>query len=336
MSGVALGTASHQAFWSSTLSLALIAGGCALFVGFIVALILIRRTSRGGVRDRVGEFLSPPDGSAAAKRTLGPLRSRILTRSERVLEHKRWWGEFKEKLELARVERPAIEIIYITAAGSLGGAALIFAVTSNAIAAVATLVAGPLVARGLINRRLRRQRTLFADQLAAHLQEMSAAIRAGHSLISSIAVMVESAAEPTGREFQRVIADEQLGVPLQDCLRSVAERMQSRDMNQVALVAELHQRTGGNMAEVLDRVAEGVRDRAELNAELRALTSQARLSRSIVSALPVILLGVIYLFDPTYAEPLLHTGLGNFLLVLGACMVIAGSLVMSRIARIEV
>jgi tight adherence protein B len=165
---------------------------------------------------------------------------------------------------------------------------------------------------------------------------MSAAIRAGHSLLSSISVMVESASEPTAREFGRVLADEQLGVPLQDALRSVSTRMHARDMEQVALVAELHQRTGGNMAEVLDRVAEGVRDRAELNGELRALTAQARLSRTIVSALPVLLMGLIALFNPSYLKPLVDTGFGAFLLVLGACMIAAGSWVMTRIARIEV
>jgi tight adherence protein B len=328
--------ASSKPFWSSTLALVLVAGCCALLVGIAVGVVLLRRSSRGGVRDRVGEFVSPPSSPHPSDAASSPLRMRILSRSERSLERERWWGGFKEKLELARVERPAIEIVYITAGTTLAGAILLFALTGNAIVGLGVLLAGPLLARALINRRLRKQRALFADQLAAHLQEMSAAIRAGHSLISSIAVMVESASEPTRREFERVIADEQLGVPLQDTLRSVAARMRARDMEQVALVAELHQRTGGNMAEVLDRVAEAVRDRAELNGELRALTAQARLSRLIVSALPVFLLGLIYLFDKSYLSPLLHTAFGNFLLLLGLGMIIAGSMVMARIARIEV
>jgi tight adherence protein B len=329
-------TAASEPFWSSTLSLALVAGGCALLVGLSVAVLLLQRSSRGGVRDRVGDFLSPRVAPSATDSASGALRRRVLSRSERSLERERWWSEFRDKLELARVERSAIEIAYISAGCSLVGAALMFALTGSAIAAAATLLAGPIVAQALINHRVRRQRLLFGDQLAAHLQEISAAIRAGHSLASSIAVMVESASEPTRSEFRRVVADEQLGLPLQDTLRSVAVRMQARDMEQVALVAELHQRTGGNMAEVLDRVAEAVRDRAELNGELRALTAQARLSRSIVSALPVILLGVIYLSDRAYLRPLLHTTFGNFLLVLGIGMMIAGWVIMTRITRINV
>jgi tight adherence protein B len=316
------------------MSLALAAIACALLVGLTVALVLFGRVSRGGVRARVGEFLSPPSTPQDSGGGGEPLR-RMLTRTERSLERERWWGEFNEKLELARIERPAIEIVYLTAASSLAGAVLLFALTRSPVAVVAALIAGPLLARALVNQRVGRQRILFADQLPAHLEEMSAALRAGHSLVSAIAVMVDGANEPTRGEFQRVIADEQLGMALQDALGAVAGRMHARDMEQVALVAELHNRTGGNMAEVLDRVAEAVRERAELNRELRALTAQARISRTIVSALPVILLGLIYVENRAYLSALLHTGFGNFLLFLAACMVIAGSLVMARIARIE-
>jgi tight adherence protein B len=320
-------------FWSSGLALVAVVAVGALLVGMTVNLVLSRRLGRSGVRARVGEFLSPqpakPDGGR-------PAHIGVLAKTARGLQRERWWGEFEKKLELARIERPAIQVVYMTAACSLGGAALLVALSGMPILGLVALVAGPLLARAIIDHRFRRECRLFASQLAAHLQEMSAAIRAGHSLLSSISVMVESASEPTAREFGQVLADEQLGVPLQDALLGVALRMRARDMEQVALVAELHQRTGGNMAEVLDRVAEGVRDRAELNGELRALTAQARLSRSIVSATPVLLLGLIYLFNPSYLKPLTDTTFGTFLLVLGACMIASGSWVMSRIARIEV
>ena len=323
-------------FWSSGLALVAVVAVCALLVGLTVSLVLSRGLGRGGVRVRVGEFLSPqtarPDGERAAHRRY----TGVLAKTARGLERERWWDEFEKRLELARIERPAIQVVYIAAACSLGGAALLMALSGQPVFGLAALVAGPLLTWAIINHRFRRECRLFASQLAAHLQEMSAAIRAGHSLLSSISVMVESASEPTAREFGHVIADEQLGVPLQDGLRAVAQRMRARDMEQVALIAELHQRTGGNMAEVLDRVAEGVRDRAELNGELRALTAQARLSRTIVSALPLLLAGLIYLFNPSYLKPLTNTTFGTFLLVLGGCMIAAGSWVMTRIARIEV
>ncbi len=335
MSALALVTAMHQPFWSSTLALVLVAGGCALLIGLTVALILSRESGRGGVRARIGEFTSPTTTSEAINVAVGPVTSRIASHTERSLERQRWWGEFKNKLEIARIKRSAIEIVYLTAAGSLAGAALLFAVTRTPIAVIAVLAVVPLCARAAVKHQLRRQRILFADQLPSHLQEIAAAMRAGHSIVSGIAAMTEGASEPTRGEFQRVIADEQLGMPLQDALRAVTDRMEAQDMEQVALVAELHHRTGGNMAEVLDRVAEAVRERAELNRELRVLTAQARLSRWVVTALPPVLMFAIYLLNPGYIAPLLHTGFGNFLLALAVGMMIAGSAAMARIIRIE-
>lgn len=323
-------------FWSSGSAVAVVAVICAVLVGLAVALLLSQRLGPGGVRGRVAEFVSPePPLSEDIPHTQRERRG-VRGRVARGLEREHWWGEFEKKLELARIDRPAIQVVYLTAGCSIAAAALLIALLSQPAFALAALVAGPLITRAIVNHRFRRECHLFATQLAAHLQEMGGAIRAGHSLLSSIAVMVESASEPTAREFGRVIADEQLGVSLQDALRAVAQRMRARDMEQVALVAELHSRTGGNMAEVLDRVAEGVRDRAELNGELRALTAQARVSRTIVSSLPVLLLALIYLFNPSYLKPLTSTTVGSFLLVLGASMIAAGCYVMTRITRIEV
>jgi tight adherence protein B len=329
---MALAASAHHAFWSSTLVLVVVA--CALPIGLTVALLLSRRQGRGDVRARVGEFVSPavaPDDAHA-----GPERlTRMLTRTERSLEGERWWDEFKTKVELARIERPAIEIVYLTAASSVIGAGLLFALTGNPVAALPAFLLGPLATRALVNHRLRRQRIRFSDQLPSHLQELAAAMRAGHSMVSGIAVMADGASEPSRGEFRRVIADEQLGLPLSEALGGVTVRMQAKDMEQVSLVAELHHQTGGNMAEVLDRVAEAVRERAELNRELRTLTAQARMSRWIVTALPPMLLIVINLVNPTYLSPLFETGTGNVLLSAAAVMIIGGSLVLGRIVRIE-
>jgi tight adherence protein B len=331
---IALAPVSHTSFWSSTLALALVVGACALLVGVTVAIVLFRRSSRGSVRERVGEFVSPPSEARDTETAATPATG-MLALTERSLERGRWWEEFKEKLDIARIERPAIEVIYLTAACTLAGAILATTLTGTPVAGVAALVLVPVVARAVVNRRLEHQRILFADQLPAHLQELAAAMRAGHSMVSGITVMAEGASEPTQGEFQRVLADEQLGMPLEDALRSVALRMDAQDMEQVSLVAELHRQTGGNMAEVLDRVAEAVRERAELNRELRTLTAQARGSRWIVTSIPPTLLVLIDLLNPTYLNPLFHTETGHLLLGLAAVLILTGSMVLGRIVRIE-
>jgi tight adherence protein B len=148
--------------------------------------------------------------------------------------------------------------------------------------------------------------------------------------------VVEDSPEPAKSEFRRVIADEQLGVPLQDAIEVVAVRMDSTDLRQVGLVAALQHETGGNTAEVLDRVAETVRERFELRRLVRTLTAQGRLSRWILTGLPVFLLLIISLLNPDYISPLYtHTG-GRLLLIVAAVMVTSGSLVIRRIINIKV
>ena len=104
--------------------------------------------------------------------------------------------------------------------------------------------------REWVLRTLARRRNRFAEQLPDALQVIASALRSGHSFAGALAVVVESASEPMKSEMQRVVADEQLGIPIQDSLGVVAERMASRDVEQLALVAQLQREAGGDAAEV--------------------------------------------------------------------------------------
>src|SRR5437763_9829450 len=133
-------------------------------------------------------------------------------------------------------------------------------------------------------------------------------LRACHRDAYSLAVVVEISSEPKKSEMQQVVADEQLGVPLEKAVEIVVRRMDNRDLEQVALVAELQRNAGGNAAEVVDRVAETIRERFELRRLINTLTIQGRMSRWIVSALPVALLLLLSVINPQYIHPLVaHT-----------------------------
>jgi len=331
MSLAPLATA-HSSFWSSSLATVVVVAACALIVGAGVVIVLARRSKRGTVRERVGEFVSgeqPQEAGSASK------QEDIFMRLARPFERERWWGELTERLDLARIDRAPLEVVNLTVLAALVAAALAVIVAHSVPLGVIAFLVVPLAARAVLNKAVERQRLLFCEQLPAHLQELAAALRAGHSMVSGIGVMAESASEPTQSEFRRVLADEQLGAPLEEAMRSVAVRMRTRDMEQVALVAELHRQTGGNMAEVLDRVAESVRARSELTLELRTLTAQARGSRWIVTSIPPILLGLIYLLNPRYLDSLFNTSTGQVLLCVAAGLIVLGSVVMGRIVNIE-
>jgi tight adherence protein B len=218
----------------------------------------------------------------------------------------------------------------------------------GAVAAVAALASGvpvvgflilpvgPIALGSLVRYRREKQQRLFSQQLAQHLEELASAMRAGHGLVAGLRAMVEAALEPSRSEWARVVNDEQLGKPLDEAMHTLALRMDCYEVDQVALIASLHQRTGGNIAEVLDRVAEGVRERAELRRELQALTAQARLSRWVVTGLPFVLVGVIELVDPPYLRPLFKTTGGHVVLALAAMLLGIGALVMRKLTEIKV
>jgi tight adherence protein B len=193
-----------------------------------------------------------------------------------------------------------------------------------------------LAVRGVIRHRVEELRREFADQLADNLQVVASAIRAGHSTVSAFAVMVDEAAEPSRTEFRRIVNDERLGVPLDDAIRRVARRMDNSDLNQVALVAAIQRETGGNTAEILDRVVETIRQRGELRRLMETMTAQGRFSRVVVTAIPPLLLVAISLINPEYLRPLFHTTTGNLLLGVAAALVVAGSLAIKRMVNVKV
>jgi tight adherence protein B len=149
-------------------------------------------------------------------------------------------------------------------------------------------------------------------------------------------VVVEDAPEPAKSEFSRVVAEEQLGRPLDDALDIVVRRMRNADLGQVALVAALQRQTGGSTAEVLDRVVDTVRERQELRRLVKTLTAAGRMSRWVVTALPLVLLIAIALLNPGYLHPLFTHTSGRVLFGFAAALVIGGSLVIKRIVDIKV
>jgi tight adherence protein B len=316
--------------WMSALTMLLVSLAAAGL--FAIGVMLMVRPRRGNLRARMAQFVSLR--GAASKDDGARFTERVFIGAERSLETTKWWARFVEALELAEIRIPAVQLLLWTFVGTffamwslamLGGS-LLFGVLGLGV---------PFAVRALISRKLDRLRGQFAEQLPDNLQVLASALRAGHSLVGALSVVVEDAAEPSRSEFRRVVADEQLGVSLEDALNVVGRRMGNRDLEQVGLVAALQRETGGNMAEVLDRVTETIRERFEIRRIVQTLTAQGRMSRWVVSLLPVILLATITLLNPTYVEPLYQETFGRILLAVAAVMLVTGSLVIKRIVDIK-
>jgi tight adherence protein B len=246
-----------------------------------------------------------------------------------------WRARFEETLEIAEIKIEPEWIVAGTIAGTLLTFLLIYVATSSVWWALFAFVI-PYMVREWVLRTLARRRNKFAEQLPDALQVIGSALRSGHSFAGALAVVVESASEPMKSEMQRVVADEQLGVPIQDSLNVVAVRMASRDVEQLALVAQLQREAGGDAAEVIDTVAGTVRERFDLKRLIHTLTMQGRMSRWIVSALPIVVILAVKLENPGYFHPLTSTLGGRIVLILAAAWAVAGSFAIKKIVEIEV
>jgi tight adherence protein B len=319
----------HETFWTSNLAALLVSLACALLIGIAITLFVRRRE---GVAARVGGFVTP----FAGKRTRQPsLADRALGDSKaRRGDRSRWLDALALEFDVARIGIPPRRLALLTAAGTVFLGWLLVSATSSPAAAFLALTV-PVVVRMGIRFRAGRQRREFEEQLPENLQVIASALRAGHTFLGSLGVMVEDAPEPSRREMGRALADEQLGLPIVDALGKVGERMESEDFQQVTLVATLQRDTGGNTAEVIDVVSDTIRDRLDLRRLVRSLTAQGRLAGGMLSCLPVALLIVISLINPGYTRPLFHSALGIVALIAGTLMVISGSVIIRRIINIE-
>ena len=319
----------HRSDWSKFVASPAAPFALALLIAGLAALAVVgfARPRRSTVVERVGDFagghgLPPRMPIADPVAALRPRRegSTLLLSLER-------------RLEIARIDMPASRLVLLTAGGT-AVAVLVLWTIAPIFALLGLLV--PLVTRGWVAKKLRAVRDLFSDQLAPNLQVLASALRSGHSFAGGLAVVVEHASEPSRSELRRAVADEQLGVPVEEAIRRVADRMKSRDLEQIALLAELQRTAGGNAAEVLDTVVETIRERSDLRRLVRTLTAQGRMARWILSALPVCAGIGLWLIQPAAVEPLLHTPTGQLMLVVAAGMVVTGSFVIQKIVDIKV
>jgi tight adherence protein B len=246
-----------------------------------------------------------------------------------------WFTQLAETLEIADIHMEPETLVAGTVVVTALTYLLIYLGTGSPWWALFAL-AIPYFSREWVIRTLKRRRNRFAEQLPDALQVIASALRSGHSFAGALAVVVESASEPMKNEMQRVVADEQRGVPIQNSLEVVAARMDSRDVEQLALVAQLQREAGGDAAEVVDRVAETVRERFDLRRLIHTLTMQGRMSRWIVSALPIVVIAAVELENPHYFHPLTATLGGRIVLGFAAAWAVAGSFVIKKIVEIEV
>ncbi len=301
-------------------------------IGFaIFSAIDVRNRS---LRRRMAQYVTVPSEEESRLRRM-EVANMLADTAQRTVGGQRWWQRFETDVELAGFGLSALAIAGWTIVGGIL-TSIAAAIVFQSLWGLLVGLLAPFATRWIVSRKVRKMRRAFEEQLADNLDVLAGAMRTGHSTMGALSVMVDSAIEPSTTEFRRVLQDEQLGVPLDDAIMVMSRRMQSYDAEQIALVMRLQREAGGNTAEVLDRVAEVIRGRMELRRLVDVLTAQARISRWILTALPVFVLVALVFTGGDYLQPMLDSLVGRIALIFGGIMVLIGSFWIKRISNLDV
>ena len=311
-------------------------GGRALITMLVIGLLalaalLVLRTRRRTPRERVTQFMV----TAADDGDDGPtLTGRIAAGAERSISNAGAGAGLAAALDVAGIEYSAGQIVLGTA---LIAFSLTFLVGSLAgPVGLLPLVVVPFAVWMYIRYRIRRERRLFGDQLADHLAVVGGSLRVGHSLTGALASALDEAPDPARREFARAVTDERLGMPLEDALEGVSERMENRDVEHISLLAKLQREAGADAGEMVDQVVATVRERQELRRTVRTLTAQGRFAQIVLTLMPIGSLLFLTLAYNDYVHSLYHTTPGHVVLGLASVLLLCGALAIRKIVSFNV
>ena len=176
----------------------------------------------------------------------------------------------------------------------------------------------------------------FQAQLSDGLELVARALRSGQSLALAMHVVGEEMPDPIASEFGRVFEEQNLGIPIEESMKSMCERVPNMDLKFFVTAVGIQRTTGGDLAEILDKIGYVVRERFRILGQVKALTGEGRLSGVVLIALPFALFGFMLNAKPDYVESLWTTELGQKMSVFAIIAQILGALTIRKIVNIKV
>jgi tight adherence protein B len=193
-----------------------------------------------------------------------------------------------------------------------------------------------LVPAVVVNLRRTKRMKAFTAQFPDALEMFARSLRAGHSFTGAIQLVSQEMPHPVGTEFRQVFDEQNLGVPLREALTGMTSRVDSLDARFFVTAILIQRETGGNLAEIIDKIAHVIRERFRIQGQLKVFTAQARLTGTVLALLPIGVAIAIMASNPDYLKPLWTEKLGKFMIALALVMQITGGLVIRKIIRIKI
>jgi tight adherence protein B len=219
---------------------------------------------------------------------------------------------------------------------SLAGAGVGYALhLPTLLIPVASLFLALLPFLWLVQRKKKRMKK-FLDAMPEAVELVSRALRAGHGFASGLHLVADEMKGPIAEEFGRVFEEQNLGIPIEVSLRGMADRIPSMDVRFFVIAVVIQRATGGDLAEVLDKIGRLIRQRFELQGHVRALTAEGRLSGVVLLALPPGLLAFLTFSNYGYVSVLFTTPIGTKMLLITAGLQLLGAWMIKKIVAIKV
>ena len=200
------------------------------------------------------------------------------------------------------------------------------------------VVFGALVAGGFrfsVGVLAERRRNKFASQLGDTLQLVSGSLRAGYGMLQALDAVARESDSPTSDEFGRVVIETRLGRNPSESLHALAKRMANEDFEWVVQAIDIHREVGGDLTEVLDTVANTIRQRDQLRRQVKALSAEGRLSAGILFGLPIVMFVAIKFINPEYMGEMTGTTIGRIMMAFACFMLLMGGLWLRKIVKLE-
>jgi tight adherence protein B len=176
----------------------------------------------------------------------------------------------------------------------------------------------------------------FTEQLPDTLDYIARSLRAGNPFSASLKAVANEMPDPTGTEFGITFDEMNYGLELEDALKNLGKRSGSDEMNMFITAVLIQRTTGGNLADVLNRIAAVMRARASVKRDISILSAEMRLSAYVLLALPFVVAGAVSIFNPDYLSVLIDNPIGQIVILIQLVLMLTGYLIMRRMANFHV
>lgn len=258
-----------------------------------------------------------------------PALNQLLVRVQAATHIKRMLDQADLRITVTRL------VMFSVMAGLLAGLAASMLTMVWPVVAVAGVVAASVPFLHVVWRRRQRLRK-FLEHLPDALELMSRALSAGHAFAESMHMIANEMPEPIATEFRKTYEEQNLGLSLKLALENLAARVPLLDLRLCITAILIQRETGGNLAEILEKVAHTIRERFRIMEDLNTLTTSSRMSAWILCGLPIFVALVVTAMNPDYMSVLWSDPRGHRLIVVALAMQITGMLIIRKILNIKI